>query len=65
MIINKFDDESNNVYNYRITFCEKYSSDNQDIKDKEVIKYSKIAANIKFRKCRYDPFIYNKVKKYI
>ena len=65
MIINKFNDESNIVYNFRVSFCEKYSSDNPDVKDKDVIKFSKIAANIKFRKCRYDAFIFNKVKKYI
>ena len=49
MIINKFNDKSNIVYNFRVSFCEKYSSDNPDVKDKDVIKFSKIAANIKFR----------------
>lgn len=62
--MDRLEDESNKVYNFRIDFIKKYSK-NKDIKEKEAIKFSKIAANIKFRKCRYESLIYNKVKNYL
>jgi hypothetical protein len=34
------------------------------VKEDEAIKMSLIWANIKFRKCRYEPYIYHQVKKY-
>ena len=64
MNIKKLDDESNTVYNYRITFINNFSLDYPNLTDKN-IKYSKIAANIKFKECRYDSINYNKVKKYL
>ena len=65
MNITKLDDESNTVYNYRITFINNFSLDYPDLTEKEYIKYSKIAANIKFKECRYDSINFNKVKKYL
>jgi hypothetical protein len=65
MILQQFDDESNTVYNYRIEFINKYSKNNTDVSEKELIKLSKIVANIKFRKCKYSPSIFHKIKNYI
>ena len=65
MNITKLDDESNNVYNFRVNFINAFSIDYPNLTEKEYIKYSKIAANIKFKECRYDSINYNKVKKYI
>lgn len=63
--IERFVDESNTVYNFRISFINKFSEDNPELKEKDYIRYSKIASNIKFKECRYDPINYNKVKKYL
>ncbi len=57
--ITKYDNESNMIYNYRVKFIENYES------SKDAIKYSKILANIKFRGCKYDETIYNKLKEYL
>lgn len=63
--IERFVDESNNVYNFRVSFINKFSENNPELKEKDYIRFSKIAANIKFKECRYDPINYNKVKKYL
>jgi hypothetical protein len=63
MKINRFDNESNVVFNYRKRFIEMYKEECDDINT--VIKYSKILANIKFKKLTYDPLIHNKLIKYI
>lgn len=65
MDIPKLDDESNKVYNYRIKFINLFSADNKDLILKEYIKFSKIAANIKFKECRYDNINFNKIKTYL
>ena len=65
MNIIKQDDESNTVYDYRVSFINSFSIDYPNLTEKDYIKYSKIAANIKFKECRYDSINYNKVKKYI
>jgi hypothetical protein len=65
MFLKQFDDESNTVYNYRLEFINKYSNDNRDVSEKELIKLSKIVANIKYRGCKYGPSIFHKIKKYI
>ncbi len=61
-IIIQLTDESDTVYNYRLQFIEK-------IKDKfdnnQLIIYSKIAANMKFKNMRYDSKIYNLLKDFI
>jgi hypothetical protein len=58
--ITRCDNESNIVYNYRVQFIEKYK---EDVDLKEKIKYSKILANIKFKKCSYS--IHDKLKDYL
>lgn len=65
MDIPKLDDKSNKVYNYRIKFINLFSADNPDLTIKEYIKFSKMAANIKFKECRYDHINFNKIKKYL
>ncbi len=62
MDIIQLPDESDLIYNYRKQFIEK-------IKDKydtyQQIMYSKIAANIKFKKIKYDPKIYSIIKEFM
>jgi len=65
MDINRFDNESNTVYNFRQNFVEKYKKDNKDEDINNIIKYSKIAANIKFKGCTYDESIHHKLKGYL
>lgn len=65
MIVSQMIDESNTVYNYRVDFCEKFKKKNSDCSDKQIIIYSKMLANIKFKGCRYDSKIYNKLKSYL
>lgn len=65
MNIIKLDDESETVYKYRVSFINLFSIDYPNLSDKEYIKFSKIAANIKFKECKYDSINYHKVKKYL
>jgi hypothetical protein len=62
MEIQKLENESNLIYLYRKTFIEN-CTEFTDMRD--LIKYSKILANIKFKKCKYEPKIYNSVKEYL
>jgi hypothetical protein len=39
MILQQFDDESFTVYNYRLEFINKYSNDNNDVSEKELLLY--------------------------
>ena len=58
----RVDDESDKIYQFRCKFI------NENIKNEEfklLVKESKILANIKFKKCRYDSKIYNKLKKFL
>ncbi len=64
MDIYKFENESDTVYNYRLSFITKNSSSDKFDKN-TLIKYSKILANIKFKHCKYDSKIYNMLKEYI
>jgi hypothetical protein len=65
MDISRFENESNIVYNFRQTFVENYKKDNKDEDINNIIKYSKILANIKFKGCTYDDSIYDKLKTYL
>lgn len=58
----RFDDESDEVYNYRLNYIKK-ESDNLELKI--LIKNSKILANMKFKKCKYHPKIYKNLKQFI
>lgn len=60
--IKKLDDESNLIYNYRLNYIKSEYNNNEL---KILIKNSKILANIKFKKCKYNPTIYNNLKKFI
>ena len=61
------DNESDTIYNYRKNFIlNNYEEFNKNGTDTNcVIKYSKILANIKFKNCKYDSNIYDKLKSYI
>jgi hypothetical protein len=64
MDIHRYDNESNKVYNFRKDFIinniNKLSDDYNTM-----VRYSKILANIKFKKCSYDESIYNKLKEFL
>ena len=55
-------DESNTIYDYRYNYI-KNNIETDTLK--KLIINSKIIANIKFKKCRYEPKIYNLLKQYI
>ena len=60
--INRFDTESNIVYNYRVNYITtNLSNINKDLSIRDLIKNSKILANIKFKNCKYDTKIYKKI----
>jgi hypothetical protein len=60
--IYRFDNESNTIYNFRKNFIINYKGDDDYT---NIVKYSKILANIKFKNCKYDNTIYNKLKIYL
>ena len=64
--IHRFENESDIVYNFRkdliINNMDKIINDGKDIND--VIKYSKIITNIKFKNCKYDSKIIDILDKY-
>lgn len=62
MSIPKLENESNLIYLYRKTFIQNCT---EFTEMRDLIKYSKILANIKFKKCKYEPKIYNSVKEYL
>ncbi len=65
--IYRYENESNIIYNYRKNFIlnnlDEFNKNGTDLNC--VIKYSKILANIKFKNCKYDSTIYNKLKSYL
>lgn len=65
--IYRYENESDTIYNYRKQFVinnyDEFNKKGIDINC--IIKYSKILANIKFKNCKYDSTIYNKLKDYI
>jgi len=60
--ISRFEDESDTIYNYRVNYI-KNNIDTSQLK--ELIKNSKIIANIKFKNCRYEAKIYHSVKNFL
>jgi len=60
--IKRFDEESDDVYDYRLNYIN--NNINPD-NIKKILNNSKILANIKFKMCRYEPKIYNTLKKFI
>jgi hypothetical protein len=61
--IHRFENESNYIYNYRKDFILNNLTTFED--NNTLIRYSKILANIKFKGCKYNPIIYNKLKAYL
>jgi hypothetical protein len=61
--ITQFFSESNEYFNIRLNFIKLLEKEN--IVWKEVIKLSKLYMNIKYKKCKYSPIVYNKIKKYL
>ena len=59
----RLESESNIVYEYRIKYID--NNINKDMELRDVIRYSKMLANIKFKKCQYDPKIYNTLKLFL
>ena len=62
MEILKLCDESENIYLKRISFIKKAKNKDNSLSEADLIKYSKIWANIRFKGCKYSPKIYNKIK---
>lgn len=62
IIVARFDSESDTVYNYRVNYI---NNNINNISMIHLIKNSKILANIKFKKCKYDPKIYNSMKDFL
>ena len=66
IIVARFDSESDTVYNYRVNYINNNINNNINNKSMiHLIKNSKILANIKFKKCKYDPKIYNSMKDFL
>lgn len=65
--ISQFVDESDTVFNFRKNFI--INNKDELIKNgcdnNTIIKYSKILANIKYKKCKYDSVIYEKIKRFL
>lgn len=60
--IDRFIDESDNVYNYR---CDYIIKNKDTLSFKNLIINSKLLANMKFKKCIYEPKIYNNLKQFL
>ena len=60
--IPRFDDESDEVYIYRLNYVK---NEYNNLELKILIKNSKILANMKFKNCKYHPKIYKNLKKFI
>ena len=52
--------ESDEQFNYRLELIKKLEEKN--IEWKQAQKLSKIYYNVKFKKCRYSPIVYNMIK---
>jgi len=60
----KFNSESKNRFNQRIIFIKKLIDSNNNIEWKNIVKFSKIWSNIKFKQCKYNSKLYNYIKKF-
>ena len=61
--ITQFFSESNEQFNNRLEVLKLLEKDN--IKYNDAIKISKLYYNVKYMKCKYIPFVYNMVRKYL
>ncbi len=62
-ILTQYLSESNEQFDKRLELIQKLEKENKDWKD--TCKLSKIFYNVKYKKCRYSPIIYNNIKKYL
>tara|TARA_A100001015_G_scaffold72199_2_gene80114 strand:- start:16 stop:270 length:255 start_codon:yes stop_codon:yes gene_type:complete len=62
MEIIKLCDESENIFLLRKEFISKAKKKDNTLSDGDLIKYSKIWANIRFKGCKYSPKIYKKIR---
>ena len=61
--IERFDGESDLVFNERLEFINKVNSKLNNMK--EAIRLSKIWVNFKYNNCRYEPAVFYKIKEYL
>ena len=59
----QFLSESDEYFNSRLEVLKKLEEDKIEWKD--ALKFSKIYANVKYKKCKYNPQIYHLIKKYL
>lgn len=59
----QFLSESNEQFKDRLELIKKLEKNNIDFNN--AINISKIYYNVKYKKCKYTPFVYNRVKKYL
>jgi hypothetical protein len=62
MDIPRTETESNIIYQYRVNYIETNVGKHDML---TLIKNSKILANMKFKKCKYEPKIYNELKLFL
>jgi len=62
MDIPRNETESDTIYKYRVNYIETNVGKHDML---TLIKNSKILANIKFKKCKYEPKIYNELKLFL
>ena len=63
IFVDRFDNESNKVFDERIDFIKKVYQNTKN--SKEAINLSKIWVNYKYNGCRYQPSVFQKIKKYL
>ena len=61
--LERMDGESDKIFNERVEFIKSVLSDNKELK--EALNLSKIWMNYKYNSCRYQPEVFNKIKKYL
>lgn len=61
--LERMDGESDKIFNERVEFINSVLSDNKELK--EALNLSKIWMNYKYNNCRYQPEVFNKIKKYL
>lgn len=59
----KFFSESDEIFTDRIELLRKLEKENIPYKD--ALKLTKIYINVKYKKCKYSPSLYNSIRKYI
>ena len=60
--LEKLNDESEDMFQGRIEFVKKAIKKDNNLSEIDLIKYSKIWSNIRYKGCRYSAKIYNKIR---